>query len=267
MSNLRKYVAYARVQFIALKEYAFNFLGGLLMVPIDMGMTVLIWGAIYSFIGQVGSFSLADMLAYQLLVRALIVAFLSVGTVNYQVWDDIHQGNLSLFLSRPINYQAAKLASEVGKSVVPLVSRMALFLVACVILKLYIPAQAGIWLFFLLSVALGFVIMFLVQFIIGAMTFWVERIFGVRDLVSTVNQLLSGQLIPVSVLPAFIQSLSSVLPFQFTLFVPISIYLGKVSGNGPLHLLAIQTAWLIGLLLLSALIWRQGVKRYEAQGG
>ncbi len=263
----RKYRSFGTVRLATLKEYATDFFGGLVLLPVEAAIVVLVWRTIYRYVGPLGDYSLDEMIAYQLLVHNLMRGMGSIGTVNYRVWQDIRQGKLDVYLARPLDYQLSKLCGELGEVSLRAVLRIAMFLLACLVLRLPIQADPLLWVAFTLSFGGGFVVKFLEQYMIASLAFWTEAIFGVRDVVVAVSQLLAGSLIPVSIMPGIVRAIASALPFQFILFVPAAIYLGHYSHLGALGMLALQAAWIGALFLGSRLLWRRGLARYEAWGG
>lgn len=262
-----KYRSFGAVRLATLREYATDFVGGLLLLPVEMAIVILVWRAIYSCVGPLGSFSLDEMIAYQLLVHNLMRGTWSVATINYRVWQEIRKGKLDIYLARPLDYPLSKLCGELGEIGVRVVLRIGMFLLACLVLRLPILTDPLLWGLFLFSFFGGFVIKFLEQFMIASLAFWMEAIFGVRDIVVAISQLFAGTLIPVSVMPGLVRTIAAVLPFQFILFVPAAIYLGKYSHIEALKMLGLQAVW-IGLLFASSrLLWQRGIARYEAQGG
>jgi ABC-2 type transport system permease protein len=263
----RKYRTFSRVRLATLREYAVDFLGGLALLPVEAAIVILVWRTIYRYVGPLGSYSLDEMIAYQLLAHNLMRGTGSVGTVNYRVWQDIRQGKLDVYLARPVDYQISKLCGELGEVALRAVLRIVMFLLACLVLRLPLQADPLLWAAFALSFAGGFVIKFLEQYMIASLAFWTEAIFGVRDLVVAASQLFAGALIPVSIMPGVVRAVASLLPFQFILFVPAAIYLGQYSRLQALGMLGLQAAWIGALLIVSRLLWRRGLARYEAWGG
>jgi ABC-2 type transport system permease protein len=263
----QKYVSYALVRLATLKEYVSDFVGGILLLPVEVAIVVLVWRVIYACTGPLGQFSLEDMIAYQLLVYALSRGTWPVGTINYRVWQDIRQGKLDICLARPIDYQLSRLASELGEAGYRSAMHLLAYVATCAVLRLPVLSDPLLWGAFLLSIAGGFVLRFLIQFAIACMAFWTEAIFGVRDIVVEIESLLSGRYVPVSIMPGLVRSIASVLPFQFTLFLPISIYLGHYMPLEALEVLGWQALWVAVLLLATRLLWQRGLARYEAQGG
>jgi ABC-2 type transport system permease protein len=56
-------------------------------------------------------------------------------------------------------------------------------------------------------------------------------------------------------------------PFPSMLYVPIAIYMGKISGAGIGQALLMQLAWLGLAYALARFAWRRGIKKYAAFGG
>jgi len=263
----RKYRSFGTVRLATLREYATNFFAGLALLPVEAAIVILVWRTIYRYVGPLGSYSLEAMIAYQLLVHNLMRGTGSVGTINYRVWQDIRQSKLDMYLARPLDYQIVKLCGELGEVSLRVVLRIAMFLLACLVLRLPVQADPLLWAAFFLSFAGGVVVKFLEQYLIASLAFWTETIFGVRDVVVAISQLLAGSLIPVSVMPGIVRAIASALPFQFILFVPAAIYLGQYSRLQALGMLALQAVWIGVLLIGSRFLWRRGLARYEAWGG
>ncbi|MEO1085638.1 MAG: ABC-2 family transporter protein, partial [Acidobacteriota bacterium] len=135
------------------------------------------------------------------------------------------------------------------------------------LLKLPIQTDPGVLALFALSVAAGFTILFTIQFLIGSLTFWFERIFGFRDMVYSVFMLFSGQLIPIALLPGWAEGLSRVLPFESVYYVPATIYAARLPMSALLILHAQQLFWVGALVGLAMAVWGRGVSRYASQGG
>ena len=109
---MKKYYAFGYAHVATLREYRADFLGALLKLPVEAVIVVLLWRTVYTFTGPLGAFSLQEMIAYQLLVSALVRGTWTVGTVNYRVWQDIRRGRLDVFLARPADYPLAMLAAR-----------------------------------------------------------------------------------------------------------------------------------------------------------
>jgi ABC-2 type transport system permease protein len=235
--------------------------------PLQVAMIYLLWRIVYRSAGEVGGLRFKEMILYYLVVHFLGRAMLPIQTVNYEVWSEINKGALDIYLSRPLGFGPFVFFRSLGAPTVEICLGVPFFLLFSWILGLPVQADPLVLSAFFLSGLLGACVLFLVQFLIGTLTFWMERIFGIRDLVVSVFMLFSGQLIPVSALPAPVARLSGGLPFESIFFVPAMIYRRPAFDLDAAALLAQQAVWIAVLWALAAALWRRGVERYASQGG
>jgi ABC-2 type transport system permease protein len=121
--------------------------------------------------------------------------------------------------------------------------------------------------FFGASVLGGFLIIYLTQFIVAELTFWVGRIDTLRDLLFEAYVFFSGSVIPNDFLPPLLRRIGESLPFRFMFYVPVSALLGRIPAADFPGLALSEILWVSGLAVVSRLLWRRGVSRFEAQGG
>jgi len=77
---------------------------------------------------------------------------------------------------------------------------------------------------------------------------------------------MSGTFFPIVLLPAFLVKASYFLPFIYTIYIPVQLYLGKISFAEGLRGLAIEILWLVVLYGIIKVVWRFGLKKYESVG-
>jgi ABC-2 type transport system permease protein len=131
-----------------------------------------------------------------------------------------------------------------------------------------VPQQV---LWFGLSLALGFVLMFLVNYASGLAGFWLVRAEGVRRCMALARDTLAGAWLPLSFFPTAFLPFLFLLPYPWVLYVPIRIALGRVEILG--WVLSAPEA--VGAQLLVTLAWmaivsglqRVASRRFLAAGG
>jgi ABC-2 type transport system permease protein len=206
-----------------------------------------------------------EFVAYYL--SAFVVRTVTGTWVVWQINEEIRHGTLSMRLLRPVHpfvtYAAAHFSS------IPLRSAIALpvagILLASsargsitgdpVILGVVAVSLIGAWLLtFFLMVA------------IGSMGFVIERSIAVFELYLLVSAILSGYLIPLELLPGWVQTAAAWLPFRYMLAFPVEALTGRLDRAAALEQLGIQ--WLFAALLIAGALaaWRAGMRRYEAYG-
>jgi ABC-2 type transport system permease protein len=77
---------------------------------------------------------------------------------------------------------------------------------------------------------------------------------------------LSGRLVPMPLMPAWVQTLASYLPFQWTFFFPIEALVGSLAPAELLRGLAMQLLWMVIGTLAVNVLWKFGIRRFSAVG-
>jgi len=72
--------------------------------------------------------------------------------------------------------------------------------------------------------------------------------------------------VPLQLMPPLIQRLAAYLPFQFYIYFPVSLILGRVPPETMAWKFALGLVWLAVAYSLFRLIWREGLKRFSSVG-
>jgi ABC-2 type transport system permease protein len=118
----------------------------------------------------------------------------------------------------------------------------------------------------LVSMVLASVICFFLKLCLACTSFWTNDIVGVATLYELIASALGGVLIPVALLPDWLQTVARLLPIQAIYSVPLTIALGKDGGTSPWLGLLLQFGWIVGLWMLAIVLWRAGLRQYESVG-
>jgi ABC-2 type transport system permease protein len=115
------------------------------------------------------------------------------------------------------------------------------------------------------ALLLAFVVGFFFEACIGMVGFWFLEVTSLLYVVNIVNFFISGQMLPLDLLPPFWKWLLKALPFQYLAYFPAMVFLGKepalVQG------LLAQAAWAVFFIVLARVLYRLGLRRYSAFGG
>jgi ABC-2 type transport system permease protein len=122
-------------------------------------------------------------------------------------------------------------------------------------------------LLFLPALIVAWALRFLWGYWLALLAFWATRADGLLALQDSLVFLLGGQVAPTRLLPPFIQAFSTILPFRYMVAFPVEILTGQLMQSQILEGFIIQGFWLVVAVGLYALLWRNGVRRYEAVGG
>lgn len=216
--------------------------------------------------GPFAGYGAPDFIAHYLAV--LIVRNITGSWVVWQINEEIRLGTLSMRLLRPIHPFAGYAATHL--SAVPLRGLIALPFAAILLVTsargviVTDPAQLAL---FFVSLAGAWVLTFAVLVTIACVAFWIERSMGIFEVYLGVFAVLSGYLLPLALLPGWVQGIAEVSPFRYMLSAPVEILIGKADGvAGALRLVGIQAAYAVAAVLAAFTAWRAGIRRFEAYG-
>ena len=215
--------------------------------------------------GEVGGFTPGEFAAYDIvwtLVRNMNIA------LTPWAWEErIKQGELAAMLLRPIHPIHFDLAFLAGWKVVVIILWLPL---AALLSLLFQPTLAfrpiDVVVFFV-AIWGAYLIRSLLLWMLGLVTFWTTRVGPVFDLFFTAELLLSGRLVPLSLMPDWAQSLANFLPFKWTFGYPIEALVGRLPEEQLLGGLLVQLAWIVAGSIVVMVGWRFAVRRFSAVGG
>jgi ABC-2 type transport system permease protein len=127
------------------------------------------------------------------------------------------------------------------------------------------PSALGI-VVFLFAIWGAYLIRSMFLWVLGMVTFWTTRGSALFETYVIVELLLSGRLLPLTLMPHWAQTLASWLPFKWTFYFPIETLVGHMSAASLVGGLGMQVLWTaIGAGMVWGL-WRLSVKHYAAVG-
>jgi ABC-2 type transport system permease protein len=234
---------------------------GFLIEPI---VYLVVWRTVAAQAGTIGGYGVADFTAYYIVWT--LVRNMNLALTPY-VWDWwIQRGRVSDMLLRPVHIFHRQLASFAGFKFVWILLWVP---IAAGLVLAFQPELHPTWgqaIAFFVAIWGGYVVRFSLLFLLGLGSFWTTRASAMFEIVIAAELLLSGRLVPLSVMPDWVESLAALLPFQWTFQFPIETLIGKLSAGEILFGLAAQVVWFAILGGAIALVWRRAIRRYTAVG-
>ena len=250
--------------------YRLNFLFRAAFGLIPLMAIISVWRTIYAGKpgGQIGSYELTQMISYYLVIT-IVDALTAVTEDDWQIAADIKDGNISQFLLKPMDYLTYRLCLfGAGRLVYAAVA--------------LVPTAAFIWLLrdnfvlppdatsaagFVVSLVLTALLQFLFSFTLALLAFWVLEVATFIFIAFAFEYIAGGHLFPLDLLPPAVAGALDYTPFPYMLFFPVSIWLGRVSGEALWLGVLVQLLWVIAAYALARLVWNRGIKKYSAVGG
>jgi ABC-2 type transport system permease protein len=258
-----------RAQFKTTIAEQFQYRGALVIWLTGLVLEPVIYLAVWSTVarsqgGEVDGFSASTFAAYFLV--ALVVNHATFTWVMWELEVWIRQGTLSPLLVRPVHPIHRELAHNLTFKLLTLTAVVPLGVVLALAFRPSFGTTPVSALAFLPALVLAIALRFALEWTIACAAFWITRVGAINQLYFVAFLFLSGQAVPLPLLPAPARALAEVLPFYRMLGFPVELLLGRLSLGEALLGFAAQLAWLAVAVLLLNRVWDRGVRQYSAVG-
>lgn len=238
---------------------------GMILNVIAMTIYVFFWRAVYTNTSSIAGLDLQQTLNYILLAQ--VFSPLTELFLLYEFGYNLREGNMAIALLRPVDLQGSYYVVSFANLATGMVWQIPMALVATLVFGLTWSADPRVWGVFLVSVFLGRTVLFFFDWLLACLTFYLTEVWGLSVLVMGVSMFMSGALVPVVMMPVWLQDIVRLLPFAQALYVPLSLLSGIAPVSSAPHLWLVQLVWVIGLGIASRLVFQVAVRKVTVQGG
>ena len=225
-----------------------------------------LWRTVYAGAPSIEGYDWREMRTYILVAYAVngLLGFYSAARMT----NTIRTGEVATELTRPVDYLGSQLAQAGGAALVEgALSGGIAILLGLAFLDIAPPRSPLAAALFLASVCLGFLVKFLVSYLVALLCFRTTNAVGLIWAQTAVVNLFSGALIPLAFFPGWLRGVVLAMPFQGIVYTPASIYLGELEGGGLVGALGLQLFWVAALWALARALWAPSVRALDIQGG
>ncbi|MDQ0687013.1 MULTISPECIES: ABC-2 family transporter protein [Streptomyces] len=240
----------------------------LLRLAVQVVLVASLWHGLYARTGTTAGLSRDQAVTYAVLaVLASRLRALDQYAGRDTVIQHMHFGTIVYWYLRPLSPQRYYALRALGEQLYGLAWAVAGYAVCLWTAVVTPPGSAAVAGVFALSLLLGQWILYYVMLAIDQLCFFTLRNSAAMLILVFAQNLLSGVYAPLWFFPDWFVTLSAFLPFQATLSVPLSLYVGRIplSDAGPA--LLVQAVWVAVLALFTRLVWRLAARRVISQGG
>lgn len=270
-ATLRLYVGFVRLAFLKFLAYRLRYYTGVISYTVFVTGNAYIYKALYESRPaaeglEIGGLTLTEMITY--IAVAWIGRSFTFNNIDRTLSTQVQQGEIAMQLIKPLHPQTVMMFEAVGEAAFRLLLfTLPIMVVVVPLYKIQGPADSLTYVWTLLSFILALVMGSQLNFLVGCLAFDLKNINGVIRAKHISLDFLSGVLVPFTFFPAWFQTLMGWLPFQGLSYVPVTIYLGKRSGDDLWLGLGLQLVWAVALFLAGRLYWNRAVRRVTVQGG
>ena len=257
MRAFRLFLTFARIGALNELQYRANLAIQIVESAITLATGLVVLALVFNQVADLNGWSHAELLAVMgvyTLVGGIIGAFIQPNMER--LIGDVRRGTLDYVLTKPDDSQVLVSVREIR--IWHLVD-VVLGIVILAIAAREVPGTLGPagTAAFLVALALGAAMVYCFWLILTTAAFWIVRMDEIVDLFAGVYQ--AGRW-PVSIYPDWLRiGLTFLVPIAFAVTVPAEAFTQRLEP-GTLGLAAL---FAVGLLLVTRLLWRRGVRRYS----
>jgi len=250
--------------------YRTNIFAGLVSALFALGARYALWWALFS--GSDTNVMNATATLTETMTYFVVTGVLMMWTTSRfsdRIGGDIQSGGIAQALIRPRSYHFQLLSSlHSGAVTGTLTNTLPILVVAAIFIGILPPVSVTAFFAFVLAAVLGGVIYILVDLIISYTAFWMVDYWYISWYRGALFMLFGGTMLPIWFYPEWLRTASSILPFQFSVFVPMEIYLGRLADFQEIvPALGLQLIWIVVLFAIERLIWHRAQYKIVVQGG
>lgn len=245
--------------------YRIDFLMGFLSGVIPFFVQIFIWKSAYS-VNQgesINGYNFGLIIVY--LFAANVVMKLVSCLSQYQIADEIKNGDVCKYLLKPINHLAYYIITELGGKIF----LMVFIYIIMQVIRTFFGGNINIitCLMQIVIMFFSFIINFFIYYLIALSAFWISKTSSLFSAFGLINAFLCGGIIPLDFLPSTFANILSITPFGLTVYYPVKVLISDLPFMKIALLIILQALWICLLGALCILIWRKGIKKYSSYGG
>ena len=269
MSRIQKYKICIFNNIQASFIYRFQFFSGLFILLIPFIIKICLWKLAFTSnnFEEIRGYTYNEMISYN--TFAMVFAYLSTSYFQYNVASEIKDGTLSRYLVKPINHMFYWGSMFIGDKVINFIYVLVFIVLSGTFYGHSIEGHITVYNipFAIIAVFFSAILNFIIYYVISLLAFWFLDISYFFAAVTFIISVISGEIVPIDVMPVFFERLFSIMPFSYSVYFPVQTLMGKLSIHQILFKLVIQILWIILIALIGKLVWNTGIKKYESVGG
>lgn len=258
---MKKYLNTIKLSIKDESLFKMDFLLGFIAIPIQLYIIYYFWKQGLGD-NKINNFTLNTIILYFLFIQLLQISYTSAMYVTYELWNEINNGTIIVWLFRPIYYPLYTFSKKIGKFLLNIT--ICLFIIIALFLLFNFKIAIINILFVFISALLGYIILFEIQYIIGSLTFWMENVITFRDVIIDILMLIGGLIIPLDFMPSIIQKISFLTPMPSIYYYPTKILTDNIVDiNQFLNIIKAQLIWVLILGITIKILWKKGSYNIE----
>lgn len=216
-------------------------------------------------------FSCAQMATYIWLGQAFFAIFCFHDVNKAHITKKILSGDVSYQLLKPINLYDYWLMESMTRSLSMALYRSVPIIIIASLLPsgyaLIAPVSVDAFAIFVCALIAGWVLINIIKIFSYICILYTMDAYGVFAISIAVCSLLAGSVIPIPMMPVWLQNVLSFLPFRYSSDLAYRVYIGNIGITDGVIQMGIQIIWIVGLYTLGKILMNNKSKKLVVQGG
>lgn len=267
---MRAYRAIFKLRLLLGLQYRIAALAGVATQFFWGFMMIMIYEAFYTHSTGTPPMTLNELASYLWLQQSFL-AFIALWYRDNELFALITGGNIAYELCRPSDLYGFWYAKLIAQRLSGALLRCVPILLVSFLLPqpygLKLPPSGSSLLLFVVTLALGLTVLVAISMFIYISVFYTLSPMGSLLMIGVLGEFFSGLIIPVPLMPSWLQPLVYALPFRYTADFPFRVYTGHIPVPEALSGILIQLVWLAILLTVGRLWMQRALRRVVIQGG
>lgn len=246
-------------------QYRANLLMYLAYWLVSPVVYLAVWTSVANAQGSVNGLTAADFTAYYLTLLPVDIITSSI-TIHVLAFK-IQEGTISNELMQPVHpILTNTLMNNIAFKALMLIVFVPIWIILVLLFRPTLTLTPLSLLLAVPALAMGFLIRFLIDSLITLIAFWTTRVWSIWQFDTAISMLLNGAFVPLALMPAWVQTVAQILPYQLGLSFPVLLILNQLSPDRVALNFALQVAWLMALYAVFRWVWGRALRQYSAVG-
>lgn len=267
---MNAYISVWKLRFINGLQYRAAALAGMATQLFFGFIFIMIFVAFYSQSTGQPPISLKELVAYVWL-QQIFLAFIMLWFRDNEIFQLITSGNIAYELCRPCGiypfWYSKLLAQRLSSAVLRCFPILIVVFVLPQPYRLSLPPSPAAFVLFLITLMLGLLVIVAISMLIYISVFWTMSPTGSTLMIAVAGEFFAGMIIPVPLMPPWLQKITNILPFRWTADFPFRVYSGHIPQAEALWGVLVQLLWLAVLIGVGSWILHRALRQVVVQGG
>lgn len=247
-------------------EYRLNYAVDALLQPtLTTVVEILLWTAVFRTLGSetLSGFGLTHYLSYALW-GAFFARIAASWMYESRMIDEIDSGSINGLLVRPLSFYEYYFSQLMGYKFITTGVSFLIPLVASHVLDW--PVDLGRLPLAILLVFYYLILVHSISFVVASCAFFLNRIHAFTTAKNLALWTLTGEIVPLDLMPEPFRSFFIALPFSSGVYLPVGYLTGRVETAAVLNGFVSVTVGLVIVNAFGAFLWKRGLRVYTGTG-